>query len=95
MVDHEAENEALAAIVARGWGDADFHAELMADPTAVLKANGVHVPDGKRVVVVEDDDTVLHITIPQRPSELTDEELDSVAGGYLSFPCATKDGPIW
>ncbi|WP_308466560.1 NHLP leader peptide family RiPP precursor [Rathayibacter soli] len=86
MAEQNAQNKAFAAIVARSWGDAAFHAELLANPTATLAANGFHVPDGKQVEVVEDSDTVMHVLLPARPSELSDEELDSVAGG---FPCVS------
>lgn len=96
MAEQDAQNKAFAAIVARSWGDADFHAQLLADPTATLAANGFNVPAGKQVEVVEDSDTVMHVLLPSRPSELSDEELDSVAGGFMSvsFGCATDEGPI-
>lgn len=94
MSEHDVQNKAFASVVARSWSDADFRAQLLADPTATLTANGLHVPDGKRVEIVEDSDTVMHITLPNRPSALSDDELDSVAGGWPSFPCATEEGPI-
>lgn len=94
MAQNDAQNKAFGAIVARSWSDAGFRAQLLADPTATLTANGFHMSDGKHVEIVEDSDTVVHLVLPQRPSELSDEELDSVAGGYMSFPCATEDGPI-
>lgn len=86
MSEQDTQYKAFAAIVARSWDDADFRAQLLADPTATLVANGVPVPEGKRVVVVEDSDTELHVVLPPRPTELSDEELDSVAGG---FPCVS------
>lgn len=91
MSDQDAQQKAFAAIVANSWSDADFRAQLVADPTATLKANGVDVPEGKRVVVVEDSDTEFHIVLPTRPAELSDEELDSVAGGWFSYPCHDMD----
>lgn len=96
MPEQDARSKAFAAIVARSWGDEDFHAQLLADPTATLAANGFDVPDGKTVQVVEDSDTVMHVLLPSRPSELSDEELDSVAGGFpsVSFGCATDEGPV-
>ena len=86
MTEQDAQYKAFAAIVARSWDDADFRAQLLADPSATLAANGVSTPAGKQVVVIEDTDTELHLVIPARPSELSDEELDSVAGG---FPCVS------
>lgn len=90
MAEDDAQNKAFAAIVARSWSDAEFHGQLLADPSATLAANGFHVPDGKHVQVVEDSDTVMHVLLPARPSELSDEELDSVAGGWVfSYGCAS------
>lgn len=84
--------KAFAAVVARSWGDEDFRAQLIADPTATLVANGVAVPAGKKVIIVEDTDTDLHVVLPSRPGELTDEELDSVAGGFpsMSYGCDSE-----
>lgn len=92
MPEQDAQNKAFAAMVARSWNDADFRAQLLADPRATLTAGGFHVPDGKHIEVVEDSDTVMHVTLPQRPSELSDEELDSVAGGFTCWYACDSAG---
>lgn len=72
----------LAKVIAKAWSDDGFHTRLLADPTATLAAEGVDVPEGARVVVLENTDDVVHLVIPAKPTELTDDQLDSVAGGF-------------
>ena len=71
-------------LVARAWADPAFKAKLIADPAAVLKENGLLVPAGVTVKVVENTDTLFHLTIPLKPApeELSEEDLNRVAGGY-------------
>ncbi|PVE94774.1 MULTISPECIES: NHLP leader peptide family RiPP precursor [unclassified Microbacterium] len=76
------EQNDYAKIIAKAWADDDFRARLLADPGATLLAEGVELPAGKRVVVNEDTADVINISLPARPSELSDEALDSVAGGF-------------
>jgi len=69
-------------LVARAWGDAAFKARLLAEPAAVLAEHGIPVPPGVEVRAVENTDRVLYLALPPAPSdELSDEQLDAVAGG--------------
>lgn len=71
-----------AKIIAKAWADDGFRARLVADPGATLVAEGVEVPEGKRVVINEDTAETINLTLPARPNALSDEALDSVAGGF-------------
>jgi hypothetical protein len=70
-------------LVARAWADPAFKAKLIADPAAVLKENGIQVPAGITIKVVENTPKVLHLTLPlpPAPEELSEEELHRAAGG--------------
>ena len=69
-------------LIARAWSDEKFKARLLAEPAAVLAQNGIDVPAGREVRVVEDTDTIAHLVLPLPPSdELGDEQLVGVAGG--------------
>ncbi|WP_223622226.1 NHLP leader peptide family RiPP precursor [Microbacterium sp. EST19A] len=70
-----------AKIIAKAWADDGFRARLIADPGATLLAEGVELPAGKSIVINEDTADVINLTLPARPSELSDDALDSVAGG--------------
>ena len=75
--------KAYGRVVAKAWADEAFKQRLAADPAAVLKAEGVAVPDGTEVRLVENTDKLLHVTLPAKPAGLTDEQLDLVAGGDI------------
>ena len=73
---------AYGKVIARAWRDLAFKAKLLADPHGTLKDEGVPVPAGMTVTVVENTDTHVHFVLPSKPSqELSDEALEKVAGG--------------
>ena len=79
----EPENQ-LASLFAACWKDEALKARFMADPKAVLAEYDVPVPDGMDVKVVENADDCVHITMPAPPSgDLSDDELEQAAGGFL------------
>lgn len=95
MSDQDDRTKAFAQVIAHSWGDPDYRAKLLADPAGTLADDaGFRVPEGKRIVIVEDTDDVIHLVLPARPTELSDEELDSVSGGACStgICCGTAEG---
>ncbi len=75
-------DNAYGKIIAKAWRDPAFKAALIANPAAALKAEGIDVPDGMTVTVVENTDKQFHLVLPPVPTdELSDEALDAVAGG--------------
>ena len=78
------ERNKLAELFAACWKDEALKARFMADPKAVLAEQGMDVPDGIDVNVVENTDNTVHITMPATPTgaaDLSDEELANAAGG--------------
>ncbi|WPL17844.1 NHLP leader peptide domain protein [Thiorhodovibrio winogradskyi] len=55
----------------------------MADLAETLKDEGMEVPEGIRVQVVENTAQVFNLVIPARPTELSDKELEVVGGGFF------------
>jgi hypothetical protein len=76
----------LGQIAARAWSDDAFKKRLMAEPAAVAAEYGMPLPPGLQLRVVEDTPTVRHFILPPGPrvAELSDEELDQVAGGQAA-----------
>ena len=84
----------LADLFAACWKDEALKQRFMADPKAVLAEYDMPVPDGIDVKVVENADDCVYITLPKRPSgELSDEELESAAGGGGAGQMASESGP--
>ena len=75
--------ELKTQILSKAGEDNDFRAHLIADPKAAIASEvGTVVPDGFDVVVHEDSATTAHLVLPPSP-ELTEAELESVAGGLF------------
>jgi hypothetical protein len=73
--------KAWGKVVARAWSDELFKTRLLADPKTVLKENGIEVPADVTFKVVEDSGKTIHLILPERPAELSEAELEQVAGG--------------
>jgi hypothetical protein len=56
-------------IVARAWGDEEFKKRLLEEPSAVLKEHGVETTPGVKIKVVENGETLVHLTIPTKPDK--------------------------
>ncbi len=76
----------IGRVIVKCWQDAAFKARLLADPLATLKAEGVKLPDGVAVNVVEDTKSVLHLVLPAPPEELSDEQLSQMSRRGCSLP---------
>lgn len=71
----------MQQLLAKCWTDETLKKQMLTNPMATLKAEGVEPPAGLTIKVVENTDDVLYLTIPIKPSELSDNDLDNVAGG--------------
>lgn len=73
-------------LVADAWNDPALKQRLLNDPASVLNERGIKVPAGIQIKVVENSDSVEHLVLPTKPEEgeLSEEELETVAGGHFS-----------
>ena len=69
-------------LIAKCWADEAFKQRLLADPAGTLKAEGMAVPAGVRVQVVENTAQVFTLVIPARPTDVSDVDLSGAGGGY-------------
>jgi hypothetical protein len=53
-------------VINKCWDDPEFKRRLFADPVSALKAEGVTLPEGVRVRVVEDTEKTLHLVLPNQ-----------------------------
>ena len=77
-------------IIAKCWSDEEFKASLIADPRAILVAEGFIVPDDKSIKIVECLEDEVVIQIPFTNCELSLEELERVVGGSVRVSEATQ-----
>jgi hypothetical protein len=85
---YAARQQLQARLLEKAWKDAAFRRALTADPTGTLgRELGMTVPAGVRLTVLEESPTHRYLVLPAAPTrqegELSDRELEAVAGGEL------------
>ncbi|MCL5289574.1 MAG: NHLP leader peptide family RiPP precursor [Firmicutes bacterium] len=69
-------------LIKKAWEDSNFKKQLLSDPKAVLeKELGQALPEKLQDQAVEETSNTVYIRIPRNPEELSEDELDNVAGG--------------
>jgi len=70
-------------LISDAWGDPALKQRLQDDPETVFKERGIKIPDGVSLKVHASSDTEKHLVIPTQPpeEELSEEQLEAVAGG--------------
>jgi hypothetical protein len=72
-------------VAQRAWKDEAFRRALVENPAGTLERElGVRMTEGVALTVVEETPTNRYLVLPPRPAvggELSDSELESVAGG--------------
>ncbi len=85
-MNQQEQSKQIGQLIAKCWADEDFKQKLLADTMAMLKAEGVELPADLTVKVVENTESVFHLVIPAKPTDLSDDDLDKVAGGVRPIP---------
>ena len=71
-------------LITKAWQDEAFKQELLNNSKTAFKKEGVNLPDDIEVKVVEENPSLLYFVLPSNPdnlSELSESELEAVAGG--------------
>ena len=72
-------------LIEKSWKDPEFRKQVVSDPKGMLEKHlGKKLPERLKIYVHEEDANTLHFSVPPAPSnvaELSDEELEKVAGG--------------
>ena len=69
-------------IVSKAAVDAEFRTALLADPKGAITTEfEVHVPESYEITVHESKGTTLHLALPPDMSDLSEQDLEAIAGG--------------
>ncbi len=74
-----------AKLIAKAWSDEAFKERLLTDSRAVLEGEGIIVPQGVDVKVVEQTDTQLFVVIPIKSLNVGCAVLDERAAAFLCW----------
>ena len=81
------------ALIEKCWRDPEFKKEVLKDPKGMLESHiGQKLPTNLKIFIHEEDANTLHFSLPPAPSnsaELSDEDLEKVAGGTELVVVAT------
>ncbi|MCW5315519.1 NHLP leader peptide family natural product precursor [Nostoc sp. KVJ3] len=90
-----------ARIIARAWKDEAYKQELLTNPKAVIEREfGVEFPTEVNVQALEENSTSLYFVLPISrvavAQELSEEQLEAIAGGYMTtlLSMGAKINPI-
>jgi hypothetical protein len=83
------EQKLNAQVVQKAWENAQFMSELMANPVETMEkftGNKISLPEGQKLVVIDQtNESTVYFNIPRKIDinslELTEEQLEMVAGG--------------
>ena len=85
------EQKLNSQVVQKAWQDLQFMKELVANPVGAIEeltGHKVSLPEGQKLVVVDQSDaSTVYFNVPRKMNieslELTEEQLEQVAGGIL------------
>jgi Nitrile hydratase, alpha chain len=95
MADQTTRREFELQLIEKAWKDDGFRQALRSDPRgAVEKLLGGKLPAGMQVKLLEETADTFYLVLPAKPDrapagQLTDQQLDAVAGGDWTDTCAT------
>jgi hypothetical protein len=78
----------FSAVMIRALEDESFKQELLSQPTAVIEREvGITLPESAEIRVLEQQSNMRYLVLPMQPDsleggELSEEELEAVAGGF-------------
>ena len=83
--ERKEQGKKMAKVIARVWSDEAFKERLIADPKAVLAAEGISVPSGVDIKVVEQTDKQQYFVIPPRPDSISVEDVEIRLAAHASY----------
>lgn len=82
----ETQRQIWLKIIAKAWADEDSMEQLLADPAAVLEAEGIELPQGARIKLVQLAEDEVVLVLPPKPSANTPEACEERLAAQCSRP---------
>jgi hypothetical protein len=83
--------ELLDKIAEQAQGNPEYYAQLMKNPRSLMERQlGTAIPGNVNIKVLEESADTYYIVLPYAPkdgAELSDADLEKVAGGFLDKTC--------
>ena len=84
----EEQGKKYAKLIAKAWSDEAFKERLLTDSRAVLEAEGITVPPGVDVKVVEQTDSQIYMILPVKPASAQMELIqERTTAQFEPWPC--------
>jgi hypothetical protein len=88
--DRVEQGKKYAKLIAKAWSDESFKERLLTNSRAVLEAEGISVPPGIEVKVLEQTNAQFFLVIPQMPADMTGCHLEErIAAFCTATQCCT------
>ena len=91
--------ELETALIEKCWKDPEFKRKVFSDPKGMLEEQiGQKLPPQVKIFIHEEDANTLHFSIPAPPAnvcELSDDQLEKVAGGGAPLDPYTQKEIPW
>ena len=86
MAEQNEQAKQWAKVVAKAWADEDYKQRLMTDPASILTEEGMEVPEGVQISVVEATEKQAWIVLPPKPEsgEIAEAAERLAAGGLCA-----------
>lgn len=78
-------SKAWARAVAKAWADEEYKRRLLTDPQAVAAEEGVPLPEGLTLKVVENTASTMHLVLPAHPNASV-----GIVGGDVRISAADR-----
>ena len=75
MAELNEQQKQMAKIVAKAWADDEYKQRFISDPAAVLREEGVELPDGMNFKVLEAKENENWIVLPPKPADAYSAEM--------------------
>jgi hypothetical protein len=98
MADPRTRRDVELQLIEKVWKDAAFRQALLTDPRGALERElGAKLPPRVQVKVLAESADTFYLVLPANPDrapagQLTDQQLEAVAGGWTGTACATCQG---